>query len=145
MCLCSRIIISVPLINNVTYRRLISIFNLASLNKLEPRCIGREDLWPALEFLILGIQGEFHANVNVQQIEQLEKRNLVVEAQLLKSLDPNNRKLLEASDRGDDVSWGRREAHIKQLKFYSLIKGHLLMLCASYQCFRKGGKLPRSV
>lgn len=28
--------------------------------------MGREDLWPALEFLILGIQGEFQANVSVQ-------------------------------------------------------------------------------
>lgn len=65
MCLCSHIIISVPLINNVTYQQLISIFNLASLNKLEPRCIGREDLWLALGFLLLEIQGEFHANVNV--------------------------------------------------------------------------------
>lgn len=73
--------------------------------------------------------------------------NLVVAAGLLRSLDPTNRKLLEDSERGDGVSWGRAEGHIKQIKSYSLIKGHLLMLCASYRCFRKGGKsnLPRSV
>lgn len=106
VCLCSRFISSVPLINNVTYQHLVSIFYLASLNRLEPRCIGREDLWPTLEFLILGMPGELHANVNVQQIEQLRKQNLVVEAHLLESLDPNYRKLLEAPVREEMVSAG---------------------------------------
>lgn len=57
-CVCICIKISGPLVNKVTVKHyLLSIFKLANLNKLEPRQIGREDLWPALEFLILRIWG----------------------------------------------------------------------------------------
>lgn len=68
--MCACIIISGPLINKVTVKQhLISIFKLANLSKLEPRQIGRKDLWPGLEFLIRGIWGEFQANVSVQLIQ----------------------------------------------------------------------------
>ena len=67
---CAWIVISGLLINKVAVKQhLISIFKLANLNKLEPRHIGREDLWPALEFLVLGIPGEFQANASAQLIQ----------------------------------------------------------------------------
>lgn len=62
--MCTCIVIAGPLINYVTVKQhLINIVKLANLNKLKPRQIGREDPWPALEFLMLGIWGGFQANV----------------------------------------------------------------------------------
>lgn len=68
--MCTCIIISGPLINKVTVKQhLMSISKLPNLNKLGPRQIGREGLWPALEFIILGIWREFQANVSVQLVQ----------------------------------------------------------------------------
>lgn len=61
MCICIKI--SGPLVNKVTVKHyLLSIFKLANLNKLEPSQIGREDLWPALVFLLRirgGVPGKY--------------------------------------------------------------------------------------
>lgn len=67
---CTCVVISRPLLNAVAIKQhLISTFKLAIPNKPEPGKIGRKDMGPALEFLILGIRGEFQTNINVHLIK----------------------------------------------------------------------------
>lgn len=67
---CTCVVISKPLLNAVAIKQhLISTFKLAIPNKPEPRKVGRKDMGPALEFLILGIRGEFQTNINVHLIK----------------------------------------------------------------------------
>lgn len=46
-------------------------------------------------------------------------RRFLLKSKFTESFHQNNSKLLEASERGDAVSWARGEGHIRQIKSHS--------------------------